>query len=71
MKVSFIKPSKCLSNSTWMLHRSSDLLRVFGIEFDWRVFRVRYKCGGKSILMNKETAIDYAKIFSGEIYREQ
>lgn len=71
MKVSYAKPSKCTNIGAWLLHETRDFLRIFGVEFDWRVYRVYDDYGARTILMNKQQAKDYAEIFGGTMRREK
>lgn len=70
MKISYAKINKCRSFGIWLYHETRDFLRVFGIEFNWRVFRVIYPDGTKSILMSKYQAYNYANIFGGTVEKQ-
>lgn len=69
MKVSYSKVNECISKSSWLYHETRDFIRFFGIEIDFRVFKVLYPCGQKSILMNKKQAQAYTQIFKGKVIR--
>lgn len=69
MRITFCAPSKCTSRKAWLYRETTDFIRLFGIEMDWRIYRVAYPDGAKSILMTKKQAKEYSEIFGGTIER--